>query len=171
MSIIGWADRKREEFEKENNKLEKLKLYHFTSNKNLESIYKNGLLGWETLENKFNYKANIDYFPCSDSLSRRLDSKKNKKNYIRLCKSTEHYMIRNPRHNDLVVLEIDKKILKKLICEFTSENATKTGVVFSNDINVFLGSEDPHAEVLVWNKIPSKFILGKIQLKQENYNG
>jgi len=175
MSILGWADRKRNQHINRENQLidtiKNLELFHFTDKRNLPSIKKFGLLGWETLENSpYNYKRDTDYFPGADKpgsqgyqegLSRFLDKRAGYTDSIRLSGHRNHYMtnIVSDRGLDIVFLKIDSKIIFELDCEFSNVNATRNGAIINDDIHTFLDSPDPHAEVLVKHKIDKKYII------------
>lgn len=187
MSVLGWADEKRREAEERSKellakqkkeelkkiesaeKLNSLNLFHFTDIRNLDSIKKQGLFGWLTLENQLNYKKDIDYFPAVDegNLSRALDSKYRHdvsgdlKNYVRLSSHKKHWMAENSyrRGLNLVFLLISNEIFNDLNCLFSNMNTNKTESTVSKNPDVFLESNDKHAEILVHRHIPKKYIL------------
>ena len=189
MSVLGWADKRRRrqekliqerlDFEKKENlrqkeltqKLNSLNLYHFTDVRNLDSIRKNGLFGWLTLENSMNYVKGVDYFPAVDenNLSRNLDSKYRDdingdlKNYVRLSSNKKHWMAENAstRRLEITFLVISNKIFTDLNCLFSDMNTNKTASTVSKHPEIFLQSKDKHAEVLVHRHIPVKYILRK----------
>ena len=160
-------------------KLEEIELFHFTDKRNLDSINKHGLLGWETLEKKpYQYIRDVDYFPGCDAKesgdyegniyeegwSRYLDKEAGLTNYIRLSSHKTHYMVRKApsRGLDLIFLKISNKVITELACLFTNQNANKKwSLVIDNDINTFLNSDDSHAEILVHQKIPVNYIIGQ----------
>lgn len=189
MSIIGWADNIRKNFEEgekqqiidekkrklasekqKQKNYEKIEnkysyFYHFTDESNLPSIRKYGLYSWEYLENKMGYKPFIDYKPAIDSknISRTQDKKNNLSNYIRLSSNKDHdmYLYSDFRELDLFFLQIDKKVILDLNCRFTNENAAKNNVRTSDDILFLLNSNDKHAEILILEHIPKEYIVGK----------
>ncbi len=189
MSVLGWADKVRRNEEKrikEQLKLEKkeklrqkelteklnsLNLYHFTDIRNLDSIRKNGLFGWLALENHMYYAKDVDYFPAVDenNVSRALDSRYRHdvngdlKNYVRLSSHKKHWMAENApsRGLEITFLVISNKIFTDLNCLFSDMNTNKTASTVSKHPEVFLQSNDKHAEVLVHRHIPVKYILGK----------
>ena len=189
MSVLGWADKRRRreqklkrerlDLEKKENlrqkvlteKLNSLNLYHFTDVRNLDSIRKNGLFGWLALENHMNYVKGVDYFPAVDknNVSRDLDSRYrgdingDLKNYVRLSSNKKHWMAENApkRGLEITFLVISNKIFTDLNCLFSDMNTNKTVSTVSKHPEIFLNSNDKHAEVLVHRHIPLKYILRK----------
>jgi hypothetical protein len=189
MSVLGWADERRKKEEKlkeERSELEKkeklrqkeiteklnsISLYHFTDVRNLDSIREIGLYGWLALENHMNYVKDVDYFPAVDenNVSRALDSRYRHdvngdlKNYVRLSSHKKHWMAENAhtRGLEITFLVISNKIFTDLNCLFSDMNTNKTASTVSKHPEVFLQSNDKHAEVLVHRHIPVKYILRK----------
>ena len=150
-------------------------LLHFTDIRNLESIQQNGLLSWENLEKEpFNYIREKDYFPASDppgshnyknGLSRHLDQLKGYTNYVRLCKNSNHEMIKaaKKRGNNLCLLTIKIEALFDLKCLFSDDNATtlSRSVEINTNYKTFINSNKNQAEVLVENCVPLEYIEQK----------
>lgn len=112
-------------------------LYHFTDERNLKSIIKNGgLFSW-------NY-CNLNNIeierPGGDELSRKLDKKAGLENYVRLSFTPDHPMmysvIKAGRIENPVVLEIDIETIFLKDSKFSDKNATRT------DVNVGQNFED-----------------------------
>ena len=192
MTIIGWADEVRKQHEeaqkislelekaknleriKNQKKLESLSLYHFTDKSNLPSIRNHGLLAWKILENELDYVADVDYLPGSDAdnISRNLDGRYRQEinddlnSYIRLSSHKKHWMAANAhkRGLDITFLKISNNIFKDLDCIFSDMNTNKNASSISRNPELFLNSEDPHAEILVHRHIPVRYILGKESL-------
>lgn len=163
-----------ERIENKRNQFKELEIFHFTDKRNLESISKHGLLGWESLESPpYNYKREVNYYPASNipapgstyGRSRYLDVRKGYTNHIRLTKDKGHPMTGSAEYwnsLDLVFLKISNQIIDDLVCLFSDTNATKTGAIINHDISTFLNSTDIQAEVLVEGHIPSQYILDVI---------
>jgi len=153
-------------------------LYHFTDEENIESIKQNGgLYSWHTCMQK----GIIVNKHGSNELSRKLDLMKGLENYVRLSF--------NPYQPMLYVAKMEGRIIKPVVLVISTEviywadtlfsniNATSKGAQIGGSIedfkkinfNVVLRRNwrpetkaHYQAEVLVNEKIPLKFILGRL---------
>jgi len=158
--------------------------YHFTDEKNLESIIKNGgLYSWKGLENK-----QINASLSSDELSRQLDSQKNLQDYIRLSFTDYHPMSTKVEKEDgkkLIWLEIDLEVALWESTLFSDINATDNNVTVKGnfdflktiDFGIFkqryntldtLEKKKYQAEILVKDFLPIKYIKN-IDILKEKY--
>ena len=163
------------------------KFYHFTDEKNLESIIENGgLYSWKGLEDK-----DINVSLSSDELSRQLDSKKNLQDYIRLSFTDYHPMSTKVEREDgknLVWLEIDLEVALWESTVFSDINATDNNVTVNGnfdflktlDFDVFrkrysnldsLEKKKYQAEILVKDFLPIQYIKNIHTVNQPTYKG
>ena len=161
------------------------KLYHFTDILNLESIFDNGgLYSWKACVLsgiKTNYSG-------GNKLSRMLDSRKGLDNYVRLSFVKQHPMMyvakRELRINKPVILEIDISAVELPNTKFSDRNATNNGAIIASG---YQGAKNIHfstvqqfyfdldeeekpfyqAEVLIFEKVPSSYILNFPELFKE----
>ena len=157
-------------------------LYHFTDKRNLQSIIEHkGLYSWYGLQ-----QQNIDAFLSSNELSRKLDLKKHKENYIRLTFHNYHPMMTKLKYEeniDFVCLEIDLEIACLSSTLFSNMNATDHNVIIKGsfdflktlNLDVFkieYKNLDPQskkyyqAEVLVQDFLPIQYIKNLEDLKR-----
>lgn len=154
-------------------------LYHFTDERNLQSIKEQGgLLSWAYCENN-GIKIPM---PGGGELSRRLDIKKGLQDYVRLSFTKNHPMMfiakDEGRITTPVILEIDPEVITFETTKFSNKNATITreNVSIGNSIDDLkkihfntvkiskyfnLPEEEKsffQAEVLVKTFIPIKYI-------------
>ena len=157
-------------------------LYHFTDISNIDSIKGNqGLYSWE-----FCVKNNISIAkPGGDELSRSLDKRKGAENYVRLsfCKNhpMEFVAKKEGRIPNPVKLFCDTELIYHVGTKFCNMNATKNEAIISDSLEYFsninfglfkrsyfdlIQSEKSQyqSEVLVYEHIPSKYILNLSQL-------
>lgn len=131
--------------------------YHFTDTRNLPSIKRHGLLSWYNLRNR-----NIDHFPASNDLSRKLDLKKSLENYVRLCLKPNHPMasraLSEGRIQRIAWLVIDDAVSRWRSTLYSNTNATANNAVIDHDIRTIYNSFDSQAEVLVEGGISLKWI-------------
>ena len=132
-------------------------LYHFTDERNLESIKKNGLMCWSLLLNK-----KIPFIPASDHLSRSLDVKKGLQKYVRLCLSPNHPMAyvahKDGRIGRYKWLEITYYPLFWNTTLFSNKNATANDAIVNGDKSTALDSDDPQAEILGYMALNTSYI-------------
>lgn len=152
-------------------------LYHFTDKQNINSIIENGgLHSWV-----YCLKNNIEILkPGGDDLSRKLDKSKNLENYVRLSFTSNHPMmysaLKDGRLSNPVILEIKPEVIYWKKTKFSNVNATKNNAKIGETFEDFekikvemikektyLQTDDIdkpfyQAEVLVYEKIPLKFI-------------
>jgi hypothetical protein len=161
--------------------------YHFTDEKNLESIIKNGgLYSWKGLENE-----QIDASLSSNKLSRQLDTQKNFENYIRLSFTDYHPMSTKVEIEDgkkLIWLEIDLEVALWESTLFSDINATDNNVTVKGDFdflktldfNIFkqryntldtLEKKGYQAEILVKDFLPIKYIKNIYTVNQPKSTG
>jgi ssDNA thymidine ADP-ribosyltransferase, DarT len=110
-------------------------LFHFTDVSNLDSIRKNGLLTWKTLdERKISSKMN------SSELSHKLDANKGLADFVRLSFCKKHPMmyiaLKEKRISTPVVLEIKLEVVSRPGVLFCEANAAAKGVKASESPRV-----------------------------------
>lgn len=150
--------------------------YHFTDEKNLNSIKKyGGLLSWYYCEN------NSIFIPRAggDMQSRRLDRKYGLQDYVRLSFCKQHPMAYRlvQGKNQIVILKISTEVALIESTQFSNMNATDKlhthgssienlkSINFEATQNTYLSSVDgiifkqKQAEVMVKTFIPLKYIL------------
>jgi hypothetical protein len=153
------------------------RLFHVTERKNLENIRKYGLLSWEFIETMKLFQPAY----VSDELSRELDTRYRRQDYIRLSFTENipmmHQKLKSGEAKDLITLYIDKKVMLWRDTLFSDKNATANDARVGENIehlknirfDIVLGktpyyelSEEEksfyQAEVLVKRHIPRRFI-------------
>jgi hypothetical protein len=132
-------------------------LYHFTDVRNIQSIQRRGLLSWRKL-----FDWNIQHYPASNEVSRRLDERAQLSDYVRLCLHREHpmeYVARKEgRIYRVVWLEIDSSVTRWRATKFSDINATANDATINHDYRTAYNSPDTQAEVLVQGGINVKWI-------------
>jgi len=132
-------------------------LYHFTDARNIDSIKQYGLLSWVQL-----LQRNIDHFPGSNRLSRKLDVQHNLQNYVRLCLRPYHPMahiaIIEGRIKNIVWLEIGYGVTHWRTTLFSDDNATSNNATVNNESTTAFDSVSNQAEVLIHGSLNSKWI-------------
>ena len=132
-------------------------LYHFTDQRNIDSIKKWGLLSWYRLK-----KRNIDHYPASNQDSRNLDFAANLGDYVRLCKDKKHPMAyrayKEGRIGYYNWLEIKDDPTFWKTTKFSNKNATASDALVNFNRSTFWESNDPQAEVLVAGSLSVKWI-------------
>jgi len=164
------------------------KFYHFTDEKNLESIIENGgLYSWKSIENK-----EISALLSSNELSRQLDTQKNLQDYIRLSFTDYHPMSSKVEKEDgknLVWLEIDLEVALWESTLYSDMNATDNSVIVKGDFDFLktldfdifkqryntlntLEKKKYQAEILVKDFLPIRYIknIDELQEKQNIFN-
>lgn len=151
------------------------RLFHFTDKANLDSIRKHGgLYSWEYCN-----KNNIEIVrPGGNQLSRKLDSKKNLGNYVRLSFKSNipmlYIALGDGRLQNPFTLEINPKVILWQSTLFCDGNATSSRSNIGNGLSHFemirfdilnlekwTSEEEKYywqAEVLVKEHIPLKYI-------------
>jgi len=145
--------------------------YHFTDERNIDSIRQYGLMSWYQLN-----RNKIVYYPASNRLSRSLDVSKNLQDYVHLTLSPKHPMAIKAqfegRVKSLVWLTIDEAVCKRnLGVLYSNMNSTANLATINDDPRTALTSANPQAEVLVarfiepqWITFPSDW--GKVLSKK-----
>ena len=133
-------------------------LYHFTDERNIESIKENGLISWHRLNVR-----KIVHYPASNQLSRELDVRKNLQDYVHLTFNRNNPMARRAeregRIGKLVWLIIDEAACKGNPSALYSDmNATANSAVISDDPRTALASGDSQREILMRESIEAKWI-------------
>jgi hypothetical protein len=152
------------------------KFYHFTDSENINSIIKNGgLYSWYyCLKNNIYIKH-----PGGSSLSRDLDILKGLQNYVRISFIVDHPMMYIAQRRQMtyspMILEINTDVIFEMKTIFTTQNATKNGVIASGSLETFKSIDFSlfkknylelseieksyyMAEVLVYEHIPLRYI-------------
>ena len=135
-------------------------LYHFTDERNIESIKEKGLLSGAKLFAKYNMKFDIDFFPASTRESRRLDKIKDLNNYVRLSGHMNHPMARmaleEKRIEKIAWIELDFKIIfnPQFEVRFSDENANSKEAIITSDFKTFTTSRHTQSEVMIRGEIP-----------------
>lgn len=167
-----------EEFKKIVDKFNITKLYHFTDEKNLPSIIKNGgLYSWWYCE----CNGIVIPAPGGNDLSRDLDSRDNLENHVRLNFNNSppmlHILKAKGRIVNPLILEIDPSVIYWETTKFSNENATHNGAFVGSNLSDFnkidlnlakqkyksyehtdMQKRLNQAEVMVEEHIPIKFI-------------
>ena len=132
-------------------------LYHFTDERNVQSILKYGLLSWYQLD-----CLNLPYHPGSNSLSRNLDSRKNLQDYVRLCLNTSHPMmwfcLYQGRIGRVKWLKISPVVWTFPNNLFSDTNAASNSAKINSKPKTVLKHGDNQAEVLVKSRIEPRYI-------------
>jgi hypothetical protein len=134
-------------------------LYHFTHQKNIESIKKHGLMSWSRL-----HKLNIDHLSVANGLSRHLDEAKGLENYIRFSDHQKHPMLHSVikrgliHWDDVAWIRIPKRAIYWPSALFSDTNATSNYALISDGYDLFLESDDLQAEVMIKAKILPKWL-------------
>jgi hypothetical protein len=132
-------------------------LYHFTDNRNINSIKKFGLLSWPLIDS-----YGIEAIKGSNPLSRELDKRKGFEEYVRLALKPYHpmlnYCLRDGRIESAIWLTIDEGVLDIPGVYYSNTNAAVNRATINQDPNnAFNGEYD--AEILIPIKIATNFIL------------
>ena len=123
-------------------------LYHFTDRRNLDSIFRWGLLSLRSMKNR-----GVRFWPASSDRSQRFDRAQGLDDYIRLCRQPSHPMATAARHRgsvgQIVWLRIhpDGMVNKHVL--FSSKNALHHATEIGPDPAIALDSDDLQAEILV----------------------
>lgn len=154
------------------------KFYHFTDRSNLALIKKQGgLYSWHYLD-----KNGIQIpMPAADQLSKMLDARHGLENFVRISICSNHPMMHRAKNDgrisDPVILEIDPVVVSWYDTLFSDRNATSNEHLRGGSlgdlkrihfetclkVNHFQLEDNEkqfyQAEILVWEFIPSKYIL------------
>lgn len=132
-------------------------LYYFTDDRNLESILKHGLLSWYQLD-----CMGITYYPVSNQLSRCLDSRKNLRDYVRLCLNTSHPMmwfcLCQGRISRVRWLKISPTVWSFSSNLYSNTNAASNCATIDSKPSTVLVKGDRQAEVLIRTRIDPSYI-------------
>jgi len=154
------------------------KFHHFTDRSNLASIKKQGgLYSWHYLDKN----GILIPMPAADQLSKMLDARHGLENFVRISVCRNHPMMHRAKNerriSDPVILEIDPVVVSWYDTLFSDRNATSNEHLRGGSlddlkrihfetclkVNHFKLEEDEkpfyQAEILVWEFIPSKYIL------------
>ena len=135
-------------------------LYHFTDQRNIESIKEKGLLSAAKLFAKYDMKFDIDFFPGSNRDSRRWDVIKKLNNYVRLSGHQNHPMAKmavdEGRIGELAWIELDFKIIfdPGFEVKFSDQNANSKFARITSNYETFTVSHDSQSEVMIRGEIP-----------------
>lgn len=149
------------------------KLYHFTDRSNLDSILRNGLVSWYTMEQE-NLKGRCG----GNQASREMDESKGLEDFVRLSFTRSHPMMfvcaKDGRVPDPVILEISLNVVSRPGTLFSNMNANASNSKVSRSPNfVHFGTVLKHsqfhvsegekpffqAEVLIKSRVPPHLIV------------
>ena len=140
-------------------------LYHFTDQRNVESIRQHGLYSFAAIKARLDLSVGSDFYPSSDNRSREIDYDKNLSNFIRLCGEQHHPMIRIAKNENRIKevawlrMEFAEIVFRDHEVKFSNINAARADATVDSNYSTFTQSFDNQREVLVRFHIP----LSKIE--------
>ncbi|MFC1740116.1 DarT ssDNA thymidine ADP-ribosyltransferase family protein [Pseudomonadota bacterium] len=134
-------------------------LYHFTDERNLDSIREHGLLSWPLL-----LQTGIAHVPASSELSRELDARHGLENYVRLCLTRYHPMLNCAVGDPTRIfsrptwIRVHPAVIRWETTLFSDMNATANLANIGDDPWIAFNSGSSQAEVMVLGRIEPKYL-------------
>ena len=132
------------------------RMYHFTDNRNLNSIRTGGLLSHRALE-----LEGVGYISSSSESSRRVEWRRNRDRFIRLCLRAEHPMadaaVYYRRVSNLTWIAVNPNILWIREALYADTNAISNSANIDDNPRTAIEGDD-QAEVLVADSIPPEYL-------------
>jgi len=139
-------------------------LYHFTDQRNIESIRQHGLYSFAAIKVKLGLNVGSDFYPSSDIRSREIDYDKNLNNFIRLCGEQHHPMIKIAINENRIKevawlrMKFPEIVFSDHEVKFSNVNAARADATVDSNYSTFTQSFDNQREVLVRFHIPKSKI-------------